>query len=151
MSNEGLSVAQFQCHYYYTFRIVYHPVVFYSGAPARAEGPGERSTIAKKKWYIYRVHFSWTDTGFPSVRTFPSLSLCTTTGNPYSAQKGKKNAKIFVETSKFFPQTFIFKNYNIRKINHEKKIHRERNQSTEIPANFVITTTTRLHIREIDL
>ena len=44
-----------------------------SGAPARAEGPRERSTIAKKKWYIHRVDFSWTDTGIPRVRTFPSV------------------------------------------------------------------------------
>ena len=60
-----------------------------------------------------------------SVRAFPRVRHCTITVNTYSARKGK-SAKTFVETSKFFPRTFIFQIDNIRKIDHKQKLHRKR-------------------------
>ena len=102
----------------------------------------ERSTIAKKKWYNHRVDFSWTDTGFPRVRTFPSF-LPGVRVPPQethnSLEKEEKKLQNICWNIEFFPQTFVFHIDNIRRIKQKQKIHRRaKSEHRNIPANFVI-------------
>ena len=69
----------------------------------------------------------------PSVRVPPQ--------EIHTQREREKRAKIFIETSNFFPQTFIFQIDNIRKIN-QKCESKHRN----INANFVINYNASAHL-----
>ena len=67
------------------------------------------------------------------------------------SKRKKKSSKIFVETSNFFLKHLSFILIILEELNQSKKTTGERNQSTEIFPPILSSTTTRVHIREINI